>query len=73
MNNQNKPTQAQEMLKKLGVGVVAASPILANAAIDVASVTTTIGEGVVAAGVIGLAFLGFKAGIAIFRNLRSAA
>ena len=45
----------------------------ANAAIDVASITTTIGEGVAAAAIIGLAFLGFKAGIAVFKSLRSAA
>lgn len=44
----------------------------ANAAIDVSSLTTVIGEGVVAAGVIGLAFLGFKGGIAVFKSLRSA-
>ncbi len=44
----------------------------ANAAIDVSSLTTVIGDGVVAAGVIGLAFLGFKGGIAVFKSLRSA-
>lgn len=45
----------------------------ANAAIDTASITSIVTEGVTAAGVIGLAFLGFKAGIAIFKNLRGAA
>ncbi|MEN9430355.1 MAG: hypothetical protein RJA86_1214 [Pseudomonadota bacterium] len=44
----------------------------ANAAIDVSSLITVVGEGVVAAGVIGLAFLGFKGGIAVFKSLRSA-
>lgn len=72
MNNQKQPSKAQELLQKLGVGAALAAPLAANAAIDVASVTTTIGEGVVAAGVIGLAFLGFRAGIAIFKNLRGA-
>ena len=57
---------------KVVVGLVAASPLLANAAIDVSEITTLLGEGVVAAAVIGLGFLGFKAGIAIFKNLRSA-
>lgn len=73
MNEQNKTNKAQALLKKLGVAAAVAAPVAANAAIDVSAVTTTIGEGVVAAGVIGLAFLGFKAGIAIFRQLRSAA
>lgn len=45
----------------------------ANAAIDVAPLVATIGEGVIAAGVIGLAFLAFKGGIAVFKSLRSAA
>lgn len=67
-----KPNAAQNLLTKMGVGAVAASPLLANAAIDVAEITTLLGEGVVAAAVIGLGFLGFKAGIAIFKNLRSA-
>lgn len=58
---------------KVLVAVAAASPLMANAAIDVAAVTTTIGEGVVAAGIIGLGFLGFKASIAIFKSLRAAA
>ena len=44
----------------------------ANAAIDVSSLITVVGEGVVAAVVIGLAFLGFKGGIAVFKSLRSA-
>lgn len=68
MNNK-KPT----LVQKLAVAAAVAAPVAANAAIDVSDVTTTIGEGVVAAGLIGVAFLGFKAGIAIFRSLRSAA
>lgn len=72
MNGIKKPNEAQNLLAKLGVGVALAAPLAANAAIDVAAVTTTIAEGVVAAGVIGLAFLGFRAGIAIFKNLRGA-
>lgn len=58
---------------KVVVGLVAASPLLANAAIDITPVTTVITDGVAAAIVIGLGFLGFKAGIAIFKQLRSAA
>lgn len=74
MNQDNKkPNAAQNLLTKLGVVSALAAPLAANAAIDVAAVTTTIGEGVVAAGIIGLAFLGFKAGIAIFKSLRAAA
>lgn len=61
------------MGSKVAVGLVAATPLFANAAIDVAPVVTLVGEAVVAAGVIGLAFLGFKAGIALFKSLRSAA
>lgn len=44
----------------------------ANAAIDISGVTTVITDGVAAAMVIGLGFLGFKAGIAIFKQLRGA-
>lgn len=53
----------------LGSAVLATG---ANASIDVAPLITTVGEGVVAAAAIGLAFLGFKAGIAVFKSLRSA-
>ena len=53
------------------VGLTSASA--ANAAIDVASVTTLVGEGVVAAGVLGVAYLAFSGGIAIFNRLKSAA
>lgn len=67
-----KPNAAQNLLTKMGVVAVTAAPLAANAAIDVASVVTLISEGVVAAGIIGLGFLGFKAGIAIFKNLRGA-
>ena len=54
-----KPNSAQNLLTKLGVGVVAASPLLANAAIDVSEITTLLGEGVVAAAVSGLGFFSF--------------
>lgn len=67
-----KPNAAQNLLTKLGVVAVAAAPLLANAAIDITPVTTVITDGVAAAIVIGLGFLGFKAGIAIFKQLRSA-
>lgn len=58
--------------KALALGVAGAAGS-AHAAIDVASITDTVSEGVVAAAAIGLAFLAFKAGIAVFRSLRSAA
>ena len=68
-----KPNAAQNLLTKLGVVAVAAAPLAANAAIDVSEITTLLGEGVIAAAVIGLGFLGLRAGIAIYKNLRSAA
>jgi hypothetical protein len=53
----------------LGAAITATG---ANAAIDVAPLITTVGEGVIAAAAIGIAFLGFKGGIAVFKSLRSA-
>lgn len=69
----NKALSSPRRFNKVLVAAAAAMPLMANAAIDVASVTATIEDGVLAAGIIGLAFLAFKAGIAIFRQLRSAA
>lgn len=59
-------------LKVVAVAAAVTVAGAANAAIDVSAVTTTIADGVVAAGVIGLAFLGFKGGVAIFKALRGA-
>lgn len=69
----NAKTGFRRSLAQAGVVVMATAAGAANAAIDVASITSTISEGVVAAAAIGLAFLGFKAGIAVFKSLRSAA
>lgn len=45
----------------------------ANAAIDISDVTALVTDGVLAAGVLGVAYLAFSGGIAIFNRLKSAA
>jgi len=45
----------------------------ANAAIDISSVTAILGDGVVAAAALGVGFLAFSGGIAIWNRLKSAA
>jgi len=76
-NNQVVVSNAKTGFRSALVQSVAVGSLVlanaANAAIDVASITTLVTEGVAAAAVIGLAFLGFKAGIAVFKSLRSAA
>jgi hypothetical protein len=71
------PATPRSTFKRVG-SIVAGSAVLlsagaANAAIDIAPVVATITDGVTAAIAIGLGFLGFKAGIAVFKSLRSAA
>ena len=68
-----RPVSSFRRYGKLVVASAAGYAGAASAAIDVTSVTTVVTEGVAAAAVIGLAFLGFKAGIAIYKSLRSAA
>lgn len=75
-NNQLVVSNAKTIRSTLAQAVVLGSAVAAtsaHAAIDVSELTDVIGQGVVAAGVIGLAFLAFKAGIAVFKSLRSAA
>lgn len=55
------------------VATVATATGAANAAYDVSEITTNLGLAVTAAATIGVAWLGFTAGIAIWRNLRAAA
>ena len=45
----------------------------ANAAIDASPVTDLIGQAVTAAALIGVAYLGYVAGVAIYKKLRGAA
>ena len=54
-----------------GAAAMAAAPA-ANAAIDASAVTSLIGDGVTAAALVGVAWLGYHAGIAIYKKLRSA-
>lgn len=55
------------------IATVATTGSLANADYVVTDVLTNIGLAVTAAATIGVAWLGFTAGIAIWRNLRAAA
>ena len=55
------------------VATVATATGAANAAYDVSEIITNLGLAVTAAATIGVAWLGFTAGIAIWRNLRAAA
>ncbi len=55
------------------VATVATATGAASAAYDVSEIITNLGLAVTAAATIGVAWLGFTAGIAIWRNLRAAA
>lgn len=71
---QKKPNRLQKYLNRGSVALAAASTgVAANAAYDVTDITTNLGLAVSAAATIGVAWLGFTAGIAIWRNLRAAA
>lgn len=71
---EQKFPRLQRLANRLAVGGVAASTgAVAFANYDITEVTTNIGLAVSAAAAIGVAWLGFTAGIAIWRNLRSAA
>lgn len=52
---------------------IASGTTMANADYDVTNIITNLGLAVTAAATIGVAWLGFTAGIAIWRNLRAAA
>lgn len=84
MTEQQKLALAQVQVKKQSrlqtfinrgavVATVAATGTMANADYDVADILTNLGLAVTAAASIGVAWLGFTAGIAIWRNLRAAA
>lgn len=84
MTEQQKLGLAQVQVKKQSrlqtfinrgavVATIAATGTMANAAYDVADILTNLGLAVTAAASIGVAWLGFTAGIAIWRNLRAAA
>lgn len=64
----------QRIVNRGAVALAAASTgVAANAAYDVTDIITNLGLAVTAAATIGVAWLGFTAGIAIWRNLRAAA
>jgi hypothetical protein len=70
---QNSP-RLQHFVNRGAVGLAAAGTgSLAMAAYDVTDIITNLGLAVTAAATIGVAWLGFTAGIAIWRNLRAAA
>ena len=84
MTEQQKLGLAQVQVKKQSrfqtylnrgavVATVATATGAASAAYDVTDIITNLGLAVTAAATIGVAWLGFTAGIAIWRNLRAAA
>ena len=71
---QKKPNRLQKYLNRGAVALTAATTgSLTMAAYDVTDIITNLGLAVTAAATIGVAWLGFTAGIAIWRNLRAAA
>lgn len=71
---QQKPNRLQKFANRGAVALAAASTgSLTMAAYDVTDILTNLGLAVTAAATIGVAWLGFTAGIAIWRNLRAAA
>lgn len=69
-----KQSRFQTYLNRAAVvATVATATGAASAAYDVSEIITNLGLAVTAAATIGLAWLGFTAGIAIWRNLRAAA
>jgi hypothetical protein len=71
---QQKYPHLQRIVNRGALALAAASiGVAANAAYDVTDIITNLGLAVTAAATIGVAWLGFTAGIAIWRNLRAAA
>ncbi len=71
---QKKPNRLQKYFNRGAVALTAATTgSLTMAAYDVSDILTNLGLAVTAAATIGVAWLGFTAGIAIWRNLRAAA
>ena len=84
MTEQQKMGLAQVQVKKQSrlqtflnrgavVATVATATVAASAAYDVTEILDNLALAVTAAATIGVAWLGFTAGIAIWRNLRAAA
>lgn len=67
------PTFRQNAAKYGLVPAIAGWASGANAAIDVSGVTDLVDEAIAAALLIGVAYLGFIAGISIYKKLRGAA
>ena len=73
-NTQQKYPHLQRIVNRGALALAAASTgVAANASYDVTDIITNLGLAVTAAATIGVAWLGFTAGIAIWRNLRAAA
>lgn len=71
---QKKSNSPQKHVNRGAVALAAATTgSLTMAAYDVTDILTNLGLAVTAAATIGVAWLGFTAGIAIWRNLRAAA
>ena len=71
---QKKSNSLQKHVNRGAVALAAATTgSLTMAAYDVTDILTNLGLAVTAAATIGVAWLGFTAGIAIWRNLRAAA
>lgn len=71
---QKQPNRLQKYVNRGAVALTAATTgSLTMAAYDVTDIITNLGLAVTAAATIGVAWLGFTAGIAIWRNLRAAA
>ncbi len=69
-----KQSRFQTYLNRAAVvATVATATGAASAAYDVSEIITNLGLAVTAAATIGVTWLGFTAGIAIWRNLRAAA
>ena len=62
----------RSLVEKAAFGALAASPVLAQAAIDTTAVTDKMTEALVAIGVVGLAYLGVKIGIKVWPWISSA-
>ena len=71
---EQKYAHLQRIVNRGAMALAAASTgVAANAAYDVTDIITNLGLAVTAAATIGVSWLGFTAGIAIWRNLRAAA
>lgn len=71
------PAQKRKFMHTVKQTAVAVAAVAvagaANAAVDITPITTLITEAVTAATAIGIGFLGFTAGMSIYKKLRGAA